>query len=404
MRIGFIYRGDPRHRTANRVSMLKNIAAAKRLGSDVTLIIPREGMSEAKALCAVEDALVDFGIQERFSVKRIPRPVVFGRGRRTFDFMAALWARTQSFDLIWSREFRAADYATVLGLNTIVEHHHPFTERQWAVARRMLGRASFKGVAAISGVHKRLLLDEGWPEERVIAAHSGVDPSQFSSEEKRASDLRRKLAKPGQPLIVYAGSLYAGKGSDQILLAAERMREARFVLIGGRSHEVEALRKRAAAARLTNVELAGHVPHSLVPDYLCAADVLVAPFTEEGRDIAGKVIIPFASPLKIFEYMAAGKPIVTSKIGAIPEVIRHLENGLLVQPGDVEELVGAISRLLDDRELSARLGTTAQRDVRRYTWEERAARILRFALGQGCAGTESNGVPHALLKDESLSL
>ncbi len=402
MRIGFIYRGDPRHRTANRLSMLKNIAAAKRLGNEVTLIIPREGMARAEALGAVEEALADFGIRERFTVKRIPRPALKGRGRRSFDFMSALWARTQGFDLVWSREFHAADYATALGLNTIVEHHHPFTPRQWRVACRMLRRASFKGVAAISGVHRRLLLSEGWPEERVVAVHSGVDLSQFTQEAESFATLRRKLAGPGQPVIVYAGSLYAGKGSDQILLAAQRMKSAKFVLLGGRRHEVAELRARVEALGLTNVEIRGRVAHAQVPDYLRAADVLIAPFTREGRDIGGKVIIPFASPLKLFEYMAAGKPIVTSNIGAIPEVIRHLENGLLVTPGNVEELTTAISRLLDDRELSARLAAQAQRDVRRYSWEARAARILEFAFGQKDAREES--APHSLLKDESLSL
>ena len=77
--------------------------------------------------------------------------------------------------------------------------------------------------------------------------------------------------------------------------------------------------------------------------------------------------------------MAAGKPIITSDIGAIPEIVRHEENGLLVSPGNVDELTGALSRLLGDGALSARLGATAQRDAGLYSWEKRAARILEFA-------------------------
>ncbi len=385
MRIGFIYRGDPRHRTANRLSMLKNVAAARRLGHEVVLITPREGMTAAGAQAALAAALDDFGIAERFPVKTIHRFVLKGRGRRSFDLLAACWARSQRFDLVWSREFYAAHYSSAFGLNTIIEHHHPFTERQSKVARRMLKRGSFRGVAAISDAHRRLLVGAGWPEDKVVTAHSGVDLAQFEAARSANGNGRARLAAPGQRVVLYAGSLYAGKGGDQILLAAERMREAKFVLLGGRDFEVARLKERAESLRLSNVELTGHVPHALIPAYLSAADILVAPFTADGRDIGGKVIIPFASPIKLFEYMAAGKPIVTSNVGAIPEILRHEENALLSKPGSVDELVQNISRLLTDAALSERLGAAARECVRLYSWEKRVARVLEFARGEAHA-------------------
>ena len=378
MKIGFIYRGDPRHRTANRVSMLQNIAAAGRLGHEVVLVIPRAGMSAIEARQAVANALADFGIDEHVPVKTIPRPAIKTRFRRSFDFLAALWARGGRFDLIWSREFHAADYATAFGLNTILEHHHPFTARQWRVARRMLKRNSFKGVAAISAVHRQMLLDEGWPAQKVIVAHSGVNISQFANRPAAAA-LRASLAEQGQPLIVYAGSLYAGKGGEQILLAASKLPQAKFVCVGGRDREVAEFRNEAGTLGLTNLEFTGQVSHARVPDYLLAADILIAPFTAEGRDIAGKIIIPFSSPLKLFEYMAAGKPIVASNIGAIPEIITQEENGLLTPAGNASELVAAISRLLTEPELATRLATNAHNDAPRYAWDARVARILEFA-------------------------
>jgi len=381
MRIGFIYRGDPRHRTANRLSMLKNIAAARRLGHEAVLITPREKMTAEMAASALSAALDDFGICERFAVKCLPRFAIKGRLRRSFDLLAATWARTQEFDLIWSREFYAADYASAFGLKTIIEHHHPFTERQWKVARRMLRRDSFRGVAAISGVHRRLLLDGGWPEEKVIAAHSGVDLTQFVEASKANGHLRARLAAEGQRVVLYAGSFYTGKGGDQMLLAAERMKDVKFVLLGGRDFEVAELKERCKSLGLDNVELTGHMTHAEIPSYLFAADILIAPFTEDGCDIAGKVIIPYASPIKLFEYMAAGKPIVASNIGAIPEVLRHDVNALLVAPGSVDDLVLNLSKLLSDPALAARLGARALRDVRLYSWEERVARILELARG-----------------------
>jgi glycosyltransferase involved in cell wall biosynthesis len=373
--------------------MFQNIAAVKRLGHEVVLITPREGMSAAKAQRAVEAALNDFGISETVPVKRIPRPAFKGRARRTFDFLAACWARVEGFDLIWSREFYAADYASAFGLNTIVEHHHPFTARQWKVARRMLGRACFKGVAAISAVHRGTLLDSGWPEDKVVVAHSGVSLSLFADHENDL--LRSKLASPEQPLILYAGSLYAGKGGEEIVLAASRLKEAKFVCIGGRDHETAAFRAKVRLQGLTNIEFKGHVPHALVPGYLSAADILIAPFTDKARDIAGKVIISFSSPLKLVEYMAAGKPIVASNIGAIPEVINHGDNGLLVAPGSVDELVAAISHLLSDQTLATRLAKNAQTDARRFTWDERVARVL----GLACVPSPAAGAADAVIRN-----
>src|ERR1044072_3569976 len=391
MKIGFIYRGDPRHRTANRLSMFQNIAAAKRLGNDVVLITPREGMSATVAADAVAAALQELGIGESVPVQRIPRPTFRGRAKRSFDLLAACWARARGFDLIWSREFHAADKTTAFGLNTIIEHHHPFTARQWKIARQMLSRDSFKGVAAISGVHKDTLLSGGWPEDRVLVAHSGVDLSPFANSDK-GRNLREALVPSGRPLIVYAGSLYPGKGCEQVMLAAKVLNHAKFVCVGGRDHEVTRFKEQVRSLGLTNIEFVGHVPHALVSNYLLAADILIAPFTEEARDIAGKIISPFSSPLKLFEYMAAGKPIVASSIGAIPEVITHDENGLLVEPGNVAELMGAISRLLNDSALAARLANNAQGNARLYTWDKRVARVLEFAL---------RGNPAAHVEDEN---
>jgi glycosyltransferase involved in cell wall biosynthesis len=392
LRIAFVYRGGVRERTANRLSMLKNVAAAVRLGHEVVLAVPRDGMTAAEGADALASALEDYSIGESFPVVRVPRATFRGRGRRGFDFLSACWARARGFDLVWSREFRAADYASAFGLPTILEHHHPLTPSQWEVARRMLARDSFRGVAAISDAHRRTLARGGWPDGKVVTAHSGVDLPQFGQARSSAKGLRRALGAAARPLVVYAGSFYEGKGCEQILLAARELPGVKFVCVGGRDFEVERLSARAASLGLSNVELTGRVPHAEVPAYLLAADVLVAPFTEDGRDVAGKVISPYASPVKLFEYMAAGRAIVASNVGAVPEVLAHESNALLVAPGDVGALVGAVTRLLNERALAERLGARARSDVRAYTWEGRVARVLSFAAGEvEAAGRELAG-------------
>ena len=93
----------------------------------------------------------------------------------------------------------------------------------------------------------------------------------------------------------------------------------------------------------------------------------------------------FTSPLKLFEYMAAARPIVASDLPALREVLRDGENALLVPPEDPVALAVAIRRLQEDPALAERLAGQAARDVRAYTWEERGRRIVEFLGTLGAA-------------------
>ena len=86
----------------------------------------------------------------------------------------------------------------------------------------------------------------------------------------------------------------------------------------------------------------------------------------------------FTSPLKLFDYMAAGVPIVASDLPALREVLQHERNVLLARPGDPDSFAEAVRRLLGEPELARRLGQQAREDVRQYGWDARAAALLDF--------------------------
>jgi glycosyltransferase involved in cell wall biosynthesis len=111
------------------------------------------------------------------------------------------------------------------------------------------------------------------------------------------------------------------------------------------------------------------VPPADVAPYLKAADVLVLPNT------ATLVSRTYTSPLKLFEYMAAGRPIIASDLPAFREVLRDEENALLVPPENPEALASAAVRLIRDPELSERLARRAFDDVEAYSWAKRAERL-----------------------------
>ena len=128
---------------------------------------------------------------------------------------------------------------------------------------------------------------------------------------------------------------------------------------------------------IDRVTFTGRVPFSEVPRHLAACDILVSPHVPVTEGI------PFhGSPLKIFEYMAMGKPIVASDLGQIGEVLTHEKAALLVTPGDSKELANAVSQLIDNVKLAARLGRNARQEAMKYTWEVNAKRVLTAVNNQ----------------------
>jgi glycosyltransferase involved in cell wall biosynthesis len=156
--------------------------------------------------------------------------------------------------------------------------------------------------------------------------------------------------------------------------------DTRALIVGGHEQEPDLARVQAFALQLdcgSRITFTGLLPPADVAARLREADVLVLP------NPASAVSNRFTSPLKLFEYMGAGRPIVASDLPSLREVLTHERNALLVPAGNPPAVTAAIRRLKDDRELGARLAAQAAEDVRAYTWERRAER-LEALFGEVC--------------------
>ena len=174
---------------------------------------------------------------------------------------------------------------------------------------------------------------------------------------------------PAEPIVAYAGHLYAWKGVDALLQSLVLVPGARGLIIGGHEQESDLGRVKALAAELgiaDRVTFTGHVPPRDVDARLAEARVLVLP------NPASAISTRFTSPLKLFEYMAARRPIVATSLPAIKEVLRDEVNALLVEPGDATAMGEAIARLLRDQGLAERLAEAAYKAAPQYTWARRA--------------------------------
>ncbi|MCC7369821.1 MAG: glycosyltransferase family 4 protein [Chloroflexi bacterium] len=179
--------------------------------------------------------------------------------------------------------------------------------------------------------------------------------------------------------IVYAGQLYRWKGVDTLLDAMTELPGARLTVYGGRGpgdpdlHVAQA--KAAQVGVADRVTFAGFVPHAEVRRRIAGAGAAILPLPD---NLMARY---FTSPLKLFDYMAAGTPIVASDLQSVGEVLTDGDNALLAPPEDPPALAAAVRRLLANPGLADRLRRTAYEQVQAFTWDARAARIIQ-ALGR----------------------
>jgi glycosyltransferase involved in cell wall biosynthesis len=239
-------------------------------------------------------------------------------------------------------------------------------ERLDARERRVVRGAA--GVVAITGALRKTLEDR-----HGAAASSSVVPD--------GTRLPEELPQPRAPhsprRVTYIGQLYPWKGVDVLVEAMRGIEDAELVIVGGLPPEPDLERLKALAARLSvadRVRFRGFVPPPGLDAERASADAFVIPLLDSTTARL------FTSPLKLFEAMASGRPIVASDLPSIREILRHEENALLATPGDPGALVRAIERLLREPALSARLAARAFDDVKAYSWDRRAQRLEDLLL------------------------
>lgn len=185
------------------------------------------------------------------------------------------------------------------------------------------------------------------------------------------------------PLVLYAGQLLPWKGVETLIAAMGAVPPGAVLEVVGGDPAGSRVAELAALATAQGVgervRFRGLVPHGEVAALYRRADCLVLP---NRRTVIGGF---FSSPIKLFEYMASGAPIVASDLPAIREVLRDRENALLVAPESPAALAGGIATVLGDRLLGAALAARAREDVAAYTWDRRTDRLVAFfqAVGTG---------------------
>ena len=235
-------------------------------------------------------------------------------------------------------------------------------------------------IVVVSEPLKADLVKLGIPEEKILVNPNRVDPLKFDPKiitREECIKLKRSLGIDEDKVVVgFTGTFGEWHGIPQLTEAIDKILKyalsmnIHFLLIGAGKFKPEA---ESQIGHYENVTFTGVVPYSDIQNYLAICDILVSPHNPQvdGREF-------FGSPTKVFEYMAMGKGIVASDLGQIGEVLKHNYSAILVEPGNVNQLVEGILKLVEDKELRERLGKRAREDVvANYTWEKNAERVMK---------------------------
>ncbi|TWT40450.1 2-deoxystreptamine glucosyltransferase [Phycisphaerae bacterium RAS1] len=238
------------------------------------------------------------------------------------------------------------------------------------IERRVLERA-----AALLVVSRQLadqLAQRGVERDKIVVIPNGADVEHFDAAPPPDA-CRAALGLAGRFVVGFVGSLKVWHGADVLVEAFAKLHAvdsaARLLIVGAGPQE-PSLRTQAAELSLgESAVFTGAVSHEQVPAMVRAMDVAVAPYVS----IEGFCF----SPIKLFEYMAAGACVVASRIGQIDEVVEHARNGLLCSPGNATHLFGALDLLRTSPNLRRRLAECGRETVRtKFTWAHTARRVL----------------------------
>ncbi|MFA6227917.1 MAG: glycosyltransferase [Patescibacteria group bacterium] len=348
------------------MKMCESFAEAK---NEVELVVPQR-FNKIK-----EDYFSYYNVKDNFKVTKLPCFDLLPLDRwlgvfalwlelTTFLLAAKAYLFFRVYGMIYTRE-------PLVGLffkNCILEVHS-LPKFNYYFFRLAVKRSKLL-IVLTEGI-KQALITQGISADKIMVSPDAVDLQQFKTELSQA-EAREKLSLPlKSKIIVYTGHLYPWKGVDVLAEAASLLpADCLVVFVGGVKEDIDEFRTKYASVK--SILIFGHRPHQEMPIFLKAADALALP--NSGKEEISRV---YTSPMKLFEYMSSGTPIVASVLPSLREILDN-KNSYLVEPDNAQALVDGIKYLLNNEDIGGKLAAAALQKVEQYTWVKRVKNILNF--------------------------
>jgi len=375
MKICSIFPSRVPSETANSIQAMKASHALAQLGHAVITISPGSGPQADTEDEKWEVNAQQYGLKTRFQSIYLP-PFDNYLARRIFPWRAAFRARRERPDLIYTWLIQTAVMGVLFGLPVVLELHDipagRFGQMWYRLFLRLGGQK--RQLVITTALLEALQAKYGQDLPITVIAPNGVDMDRYAGLPAPAQ-ARAQLGLPDSPTAACTGHLYDGRGVELFLILAERLPDVHFLWVGGRPGDVQRWREAAERRQLANVSFLGFVPNAELPRYQAAADILMMPYQQQVGGSSGEAPVRFFSSMKMYEYMASNRPIISSNLPVIHEVLRS-DSAVFCPPEDAAAWAGAIQQLLESPNKVARLAANAREQAKAFSWTARAARAV----------------------------
>ena len=274
-------------------------------------------------------------------------------------------------DLVYTRNLWVAWMALLFGQRVVFDHYRPWPDQipplQFWIFRLMSNQRFLLNICH-SDYTRRKYADLGLPSAKLLTIRNGFEPSRFASPIPVEAAKRAISVLDDQKTVVYTGRLNHKKGLGLVIEAARLLPDMLFILVGSAGEgPIE-----AASRGLPNIRIVPWQASESLAAYIFAADVLLIPPSGAPLAVFGSTVLP----LKLFSYMASGRPILAGDTADVREVLRHDENAFLCAPDNIGALVSGLLALTQDFARATRLAAASQADSRGLTWSARAEQII----------------------------
>lgn len=282
-------------------------------------------------------------------------------------------------DIIISRNLYASFFLAILRKPLLFETHQLEYGFRKYLQKKILS-SKHTTTILISHELKKILIKHhnAVPVKSIVlpdAARDGITPISSSLRRKSLYEIYPDLEREWIGVCGYFGHLYSGRGIEIIEKIAFKRPNILFLIFGGNQDEIKNKEK---LNQQSNLVYMGFVPHLRAQHLMKLFDILLMPYQKNvSIGIKGHDTAKWMSPMKMFEYMATGVPIVSSNLTVLREVLINNVNALLVSHDNVDEWINAIDKLIEDKELAKKIGAQSHKDYNNlYTWSQRAKRII----------------------------
>lgn len=366
--------------TANSIQAMKVAQALMQLGHDIKMFAPAESDTASK-----ETLLSHYGLRLAPDLKLLPSI----KRLKRFDFILHAQRAAKKFgaDLIYTWLPQSAVLGLWSGYPVVLEMHADNSGMLGVWWMRQFWKAKGRKLITVTTSALRKALERStklkFKDEAVLVAPNGVELEKYENLPS-PSEARRQLNLKEGLTVGFTGHIYPGRGADLLFELARQMPQVNFLWVGGTPELAGFWKNKLTETGIANVTMTGFVKHEFIPLYQAAADVLLMPYSRSIAASSGQDIAEVINPMKMFEYMAAGRGIVSADLPSIREV---LNAGSAVFVGAVEEenrewgigrWKAEIENLLADEPRRLALGAQARKDVEQLTWVKREERIMKL--------------------------